>query len=168
MLLYLLRRLTLLGFAYCVAMARKVLVLFLLVGFNGKSVTRRLWRESPFCVIFAAYVDRAGYDQAVTRFFYLNGVVEWDSTPEDHKLPDGGRINVVTFGWIFSAVDLGYFYQWEEPPPLWRGVDGQAALNAELRRLNYLSYINQMQVRVDQRAEFFSQLFGTHCGNFYG
>ena len=84
-----------------------------LVGFNGKSVTRRLWRESPFRVIFAAYVDRAGYDRGGARFFYLNGVVEWDSTPEDHKLPNGGRINVVSFGWIFSAAELGYFDQWE-------------------------------------------------------
>ena len=77
-LLYLLRRHTLLGFAYCIAVAREGLVLFMLVGLNGKNVTRRLRRESPFCVIFAAYVDRAGYDQEVTRFFHLNGVVEWD------------------------------------------------------------------------------------------
>ena len=103
-------------------MAREGLVLVILVGFNGKSVTRRLWRESTFRVIFAAYVDRAGYDQAVTRFFHLNGVVEWDSTPEDHKLPNGGRINVVALGWIFSAAVLGYFDQWEEPPLLQKGV----------------------------------------------
>ena len=113
-----------------------------LVGLNGNIETRRLWRESTFFEIFAAYVDRAGYDPAVTRFYHLNGVVEWDSTPEDHELSNGGRINVVAFGWIFSAADLGYFDQWKEPPPLRRGVYGQAALNAELCRPNNLGCIN--------------------------
>ena len=58
-----------LAFAYCVAMAREGLVSFVLVGFNGESVTRRLRRETPFRVIFRAYVGHFGYDQAVTRFF---------------------------------------------------------------------------------------------------
>ena len=70
-------------------------------------------------MIFGAYVGQFGYDQAVTRFFYLNGVVEWDTAPEDHGLPDGVRINVVLFGWVFSAADLGYFDRWEEPPLTW-------------------------------------------------
>ena len=122
---------------------------FLLVGFNGKSVTRRLRQDAPFCVIFEAYVDQFGYDQAVTRFFYLNGVVDWDSGPEDHGLPDGVRINVVAFGWIFSAADLGYFAQWEEPPSHRGGTYGQAALNAERGRLNGSGYVNRMRVPDD-------------------
>ena len=65
-----------LTFAYCVAMAREGLVSFVLVGFNRESVTRRLRREAPFRVIFGAYVGQCGYDQAVTRFFYLYGVVD--------------------------------------------------------------------------------------------
>ena len=72
-------------------------------------------------MIFEAYVGQVGYDQVVTRFFYLNGVVDWDLGPEDYGLPDGGRINVVAFGWIFSAADLGYFDQWGEPPSDWGG-----------------------------------------------
>ena len=51
-------------------------------------------------MIFQAYVDWLGYDQAVTIFFYLKVVVYWDTTPEDHSLPDGGRVNVVLFGRI--------------------------------------------------------------------
>ncbi len=43
-------------------------------------------------------------------------MVEWDSTPGDHAFSDEGRINVVGFGWVFSAADLEYFDQWEEPP----------------------------------------------------
>ena len=74
-------------FAYRVAMAREGLVSVILVGIHGDSVMRRLWRDSPFRMIFVAYVDRAGCDPAVTRFFHLNGVVEWDSTPEDHEFP---------------------------------------------------------------------------------
>ena len=66
-------------FAYRVTMEREGLVSFVLVGFNSKSVTRRLRRENPFHVIFGAYAGQFGYDQAVTRFFYLNGVIEWDT-----------------------------------------------------------------------------------------
>ena len=113
--LYLLRQYTLLGFVYSVAMSREGLVSIVLVGLNGDIETRRLRRDSVFFGIFAAYVDRAGYDPAVTRFYHLNGVVEWDSTPAEHELPNGGRINVVAFGWIFSASDLDFFDQWEEP-----------------------------------------------------
>ena len=72
-----------------------------------------------------AYVDWLGYNRAVTRFFYLNVVVDWDTTPEDQFLPDGGRINVVLFGWIFKVVDLHYFDQWGEPPSHGRGVFSQ-------------------------------------------
>ena len=61
-----------------IVMAREGLVSVILVGIHGNSVTRRL--------------------RVVTRFFHLNGVVEWDSTLEDHKFPDGGRIDVVAFG----------------------------------------------------------------------
>ena len=68
LLYYLLRRYTLLGFAYSIAMAREGLVSIILVGLNGNIETRRLWRESTFFEIFAAYVDRAGYDPEVTRF----------------------------------------------------------------------------------------------------
>ena len=99
---------TVLAVAYCVAMARDGLVSFVLVGFNGKSVTRRLQQDAPFCVIFGAYVSWFGYDQALTRFLYLNGVIGWDTAPEDCGLLDGGRISVVAFGWIFSAAYLGY------------------------------------------------------------
>ena len=70
-------------------------------------------------MIFGAYVGWFGYNWAETRFFYQNGEVKWDTTPEDHGLSDGGRINVVLFGWIFSAADLGYFDQWGEPPSHW-------------------------------------------------
>ena len=59
-----------------------------------------------------------GYNDKVSRFFYLNCVVDWDTTLEDHGLGDGGRINVVLFGWLFKVADLGYFHQWEEPPLL--------------------------------------------------
>ena len=104
-----------LAFVYHVAMVREGLVSFGLVGVNGESETRRLRRKTPFCVIFGAYVGRFGYDRAVTRFFYLNGVVKWDTTPEDHRLPDGGPIHVVLFRRIFSAADLGYFDRWGEP-----------------------------------------------------
>ena len=113
--LYLLRQYTLLS--YIVAMLRGVLVLIVLVGLNGDIETRRLWHDSTFFEIFAAYANWVGYDPAVTRFYHLKGVVEWDSTPADHKLPDGRQINVVKFGWIFSTADLEYFDQWEEPPP---------------------------------------------------
>ena len=83
---------------------------------------RRLQRETPFHVIFGAFVDWLGYDRAVTRFFYLNVAVNWDTTPDDHGLPDGGRINVVLFGWIFSVVDLGFIDQWGDPPSHGRGT----------------------------------------------
>ena len=59
-----------------VAMAREGLVSFVLEGVNSESVTRRLRQETPFCVIFGAYVGQFGYNQAVTRFSYLHGVVE--------------------------------------------------------------------------------------------
>ena len=58
-------------------------MLFLLDGANSNLVARRLRRESPFGEIFGVYVNRMGYDGEVTRFFYLNVVVEWDATPED-------------------------------------------------------------------------------------
>ena len=57
-----------------------------------------------------------GYDRAVTRFFYLKVVVDWDETLENHSLPDGGRVNVVLFGWMFNVVDLHCFDQWGGTP----------------------------------------------------
>ena len=33
-------------------------------------------------MIFGAYVNRLGYDGKVTRFFYLNVVVDWDTRLE--------------------------------------------------------------------------------------
>jgi hypothetical protein len=107
--------------AKCVAMARVGLVSVVLVGFHGDSVTRCLWRDSPFREIFVAYVYQAGFDPAVTRFFYLNGVIEWGSTPGDRLFPDGGRIHVVTFGWLFSGSDLEYIDQWVRPSHLCGG-----------------------------------------------
>ena len=109
--LYLLRRYALLGFVYSVAMLREGLVSIVLVGLNGNIETRRLWRDSVFFEIFAAYVSQAGYDPEVTRFYHLNSVVEWDSKPADHKFSNEGRINVVGFVWVFSAADLDYFDQ---------------------------------------------------------
>ena len=53
--LYLRRQYMLLG--YSVAMSREGLVSILLVGLNGDIETRRLWRDSVFFEIFAAYVD---------------------------------------------------------------------------------------------------------------
>ena len=141
---------------------------FVLVVFNGKSVTRRLQQDAHFRVIFEAYVDQFGYDQVVTRFFYLNGVVDWDSGPKDHQLPNGGRVNVVAFGWIFNAADLDYFSRWEEPPSHLGGTYGRAALNAERGRLNGLGYVNRMRGPDDRKAEFVAQLFGTHLGDFLG
>ena len=141
---------------------------FILVGIHGDRVTRRLRRDSPFRMIFVAYVDRAGCDPAVTRFFHRNGVVGLDSTPGDHEFPDGGRINVVSFEWLFSAAELDYFDQWGVPSPPRRGVYCRAALNAERRRLQLLGYIGRIRVLDDRRAEFISQLFGTHRGDFHG
>ena len=105
--------------AKCVAMARTGLVFVVLVGIHGNSVMRRLWRDSHFWEIFLAYVNQAGFDPAVTRFFHLNSVVEWGSTPGDHLFPDEGRIDVVAFGWLFSGADLDYIDQWFRPSPLW-------------------------------------------------
>ena len=157
-----------LAFAYRVTMARVDLVSFVLVGVNSESVTRRLRQETPFCVIFGAYVGQFGYSQAVTRFYYLNGVVEWGTTPKDHRIPDGGRINVVLFGWIFIAADLGYFDQWGEPPSHRGGTYSRAALNAERGQLNGLGCVNGMRVPDDRRGEYVAHLFGTHRGNFLG
>jgi len=123
------------------AMSQEGLVSIVLVGLNGDIETRCLLRNSVFFEIFSAYVGRVGYDPGVTRFYHLNSVVKWDSTPADHGFLDEGRINVVCFGWIFSAADLGYFDRWEEPPLLRRGVYSQAALDAERRRLIVLGYI---------------------------
>ena len=106
----------------CVAIAREGIVSFVLVGANSKPVARFLQQESPFHVIVWAYVNRLGYDCAVTRFFYLNAVVDWDSTPKDHSRSYGGRINVVLFGCLYNVVDLGYFDQWGEPPSRRRGT----------------------------------------------
>ena len=114
-----------------VAMAREGIMLFVLDGANSNPVARGLQRESPFGVIFGAYVNRLGYAGKATRFFYLNVVVKWDSTPEDIGLADGGRINVVLFGWLFNVLDLGYFDQWGEPPSLRIGIYSREAPRAE-------------------------------------
>ena len=74
-----------------VAMARAGLVTVVLVGIHGDSVTRRLRRDSHFRMIFVAYVNQAGLDPSVTRFFYLNGLLEWGLTPGDYLFPDGGK-----------------------------------------------------------------------------
>jgi len=81
------------------AMSREGLVSIVLVGLNGNIETRHLWSDSVFFEIFSAYVGRVGYDLVVTRFFHLNSVVEWDSTPANHGFLDEGRINVVCF-WL--------------------------------------------------------------------
>ena len=93
-------------------------------------------RESPLGEIFGAYVRRLGYGGNITRFFYQNVVVEWGDTPDDIGLADGGRINVVLFGWLFNDADLGFFDQWGEPPSLRRGVYSREAVRAERRWLN--------------------------------
>ena len=66
-----------------VAMAREGIVPLYLDGANSSPVARCLWRESPFGVIFGANAKRLGFDNEVTRFFYLNFVVNWDTVPED-------------------------------------------------------------------------------------
>ena len=141
---------------------------FILVGIHGDRVTRRLRRDSPFRMIFVAYVDRAGCDLAVTRFFHRNGVIGLDSTPREHEFPDGGRINAVCFESLFSAAELEYFDQWGVPPPLRRGVYCRAALNAERRSLQLLGYIGRIRVVDDRRAEFIAQLIGTNRVDFRG
>ena len=64
------------------------------------------------------YVNRLGLDGGVTRFFYLNAVVKWDTSPEDIGLADGGRIWVVSFGWLVNVAELGYF-DWGGSPVFW-------------------------------------------------
>ncbi len=75
---YLLRRYTLLGFVYSVAMSREGLVSIVLVGLNGDIETRRLRRDSVFFEIFAAYVDRVGMTRrslgSTTLTVWLNGI----------------------------------------------------------------------------------------------
>ena len=106
----------------CVAMARERIVLFILDGSNSKIVARGLWRDCPFGHIFGDCVIRMGYNVAVTRFFQRNALVRWASTPGDINLVDGGRINVVSFGWLFTVADLSEFDWWGEFPSLDRGV----------------------------------------------
>jgi hypothetical protein len=148
-------------------MSREGLVSIVLVGVNGDITRCRLWRDTVFFEIFSAYAYRVGYAPATTWLYHLNSVVEWDSALADHGFSDEGRVNVVAFGWIFSAADLGYFDQWEEPPPRWRGVFCRIALNAERRRLVGLGYINnRLWVLDNQRVAFVAQLFGANRGNF--
>ena len=80
--------------------------------------------------------------------------------------PDGGRINVVAFGWLFSGADLAYIDQWVRPSPLWGGFYRLAALDAERRRLRDLGYIHRLRVQVGRSAGFVAQLFGTNPGDF--
>ena len=55
-------------------------------------------------------------------------------------LSDGGRINVVLFGWLFNVADLGYFDQWVEPPPsLGRGIYSRETVRDERGRLTCLA-----------------------------
>ena len=108
-----------------------------------------------------------GYDRAVTRFFYLKVVVDWDETLEDHSLPDGGKVNVVSFGWMFNVVDLHYFDPWGEPPLHERGTFSQT-VRAMGDPLNILSCVCRLQVLNDQRGEYVAQIFGTHSGVFLG
>ncbi len=138
-----------------------------LVGIHGDSETRRLRRDLHFRTIFVAYVNQAGLDLEVTRFFYLSGVLEWGLTPGDYLFPDGGRINVVSFGWLLGHEDLDYIDQWVRPFPLWGGFYSRAALEAERRRLLDLGYIDRMRVRVGRSAEFVSQLSWTNPGDFH-
>jgi hypothetical protein len=149
-------------------MLRGGLVTILLVGVDGDTVTCRLRPDTVFFEIFSAYACRAGCAPATTRFYYHNSVVEWDLALADHGfLAFTGRVHVVAFGWIFSAADLGYFDQWEEPPLRWRGVFCRIALNAERRRLADLGYIdNGLRVLDGQRGAFIAQLFGANCGDF--
>ncbi len=105
-----------------VAMARAGLVTVVLVGICGDSVTRRLRRDYPFREIFVAYVNRAGLDPEVTRFFHMEGEIFWGSTLGELLFPDGGRIHVVDFGWLFSRADLDSIDQWVRPFPLWGGI----------------------------------------------
>ena len=159
---------TLLCCAKCVVMARVGLLSVNLVGNHGGSVTRRLRRDSPFREIFFAYVFQAGLDPALTRFYHLNGEVGWGSTPGDHLFPDGGRIHVVSFGWLFSISDLEYFDQWVPPHHLRGGYFSPNLLDAERRRLIGLGYISQLRVRVGRIEGFMFQLFGTRPFDFRG
>ena len=97
-------------------------------------------------MIFGAYVNRLGYDGEVTRFFYLNIVVKWDSTPEDICLSDEGRINVILFGWLYDVADLGYFDQWGESPTLARVIYSREAVRAEGSWLNCLACVHRYRV----------------------
>ena len=125
------------------AMARERLVKFLLDGANSEPVARRLRCDCPFGYIFGAYVDRMGYNVAGTWFFHLNVAVKWDSTPEDIGLVDGGRIKAVSFGWLFTVADLGYFDQWGEPSSLGRGIYSREAVRAEGKWLNRLACVHR-------------------------
>ena len=109
-----------------------------------------------------------GYDVAVTRFFHLNAVVKWATTPEDIGLIDGGRINVVSFGWLFTVADLGYFDQWGEPPSLGRGVYSWDAVRAERRKANGLACVSRCRIIVGQEDKYAAQLIGTHPNDYDG
>ena len=82
--------------------------------------------------------------------------------------PDGGRINVVSFGWLLRREDLEYIDWWVQPFHLRGGFYSQTALEAERHRLVSFGYIDRMRVRVGWSAEFVSQLFRTNPGDFRG
>ena len=83
----------------------------------------------------------------MTRFFYLNVLVEWGLTLEDHILPKGGRINVVLFGWIFKVGDLHYIDQGEEPPSHGTGIFSQDTVKADGSWLNGLACVHRLSAQ---------------------
>ena len=119
-------------------------------------------------MIFRKYVYRLGYVREVTRFFYLNAVVKWDTLPEDIGLAGGSRIWVVSFGWLFNVADLGYFDLWGVPRFLGRGHYSREAVRAECRGLNGLACIHRSRVVVVFEEVYVTQLFGTHPCDFNG
>ena len=87
---------------------------------------------------------------------------------EDIGLANGGRINVVSFGWLFTVADLGYFDQWGEPPSLGRGVNSEQAVRAECRRFNRLPCVTGGRVVITHEEEYVWQLIGTYTSDYDG
>ena len=91
-------------------------------------------------------------------------MIEWDDTPEDIGLADGGRINVVSFGWLFNNYDLDICDQWGEP--LRMGFYSREAVRSERKRLNRLACITCNQIVVGQEEEYVWQLIGMHPSDY--
>ncbi len=142
-------------------MERLGLIRFNIYDAHSGLSSRRIRPDATFAGVFGSYSTQGGYETWETQFIYRNTAVDWQTTPANVGLAEGGTICVIRFSWLFAVGDLAWIDLWQVE----QSEDGQIRNTESLaarRQVNSLDSIHHLRVRTGREYLYANRLPGIH------